>query len=260
LYFTSGEFMKQWLTRVAFLFAVLPMCSWATWSVVAVDPQTGEVGAAGATCWPDVAVIARLVPGKGVVVAQGLTSDEGRDHASKMLRAGSAAQAVIEEITSKQVEKSFVLGRPLRQYGVAALQPGGSTTASFTGFFTTPAKGVREAPGVSVQGNMLASEDVLDRALEQHLKTPKSCGLAIALLNALEAGAREGGDARCSTEQSALSAFLFVAKPNDAANAPTIRVIAPNQLAGQANPVMLLREQLRKRLTEKSMLPDGCSF
>jgi hypothetical protein len=53
---------------------------------------------------------------------------------------------------------------------------------------------------------------------------------------------------------------LFVAKPNDAPNAPPIRVIAPNQLAGQANPVMMLREQLRKRLTEQAMLPDGCSF
>jgi uncharacterized Ntn-hydrolase superfamily protein len=252
--------MKQWLTWLGLFFAALPMCSWATWSVVAVNPQTGEVGAAGATCWPDVAVIARLVPGKGAVVAQGLTSDEGRDHATKMLREGSAAQAIIEEITSKQVEKSFVLGRPLRQYGVAALQPGGPTTASFTGFFTSLARGVREASGVSVQGNMLASEDVLDKTLEHYLKTPKSCGLAIALLNALEAGAREGGDSRCSTEQSALSAFLFVAKPSDVANAPTIRVVAPNQLAGQANPVMMLREQLRKRLTAQAILPEGCSF
>ncbi len=252
--------MKQWLTWFALFFAALPMCSWATWSVVAVDPKTGEVGAAGATCWPDVAVIARLVPGKGVVVAQGLTNDEGRDLASKMLREGRASQAIIEEITSKQVEKGFALGRPLRQYGVATLQPSGPTTASFTGFFTSLARGVREAPGVSVQGNMLASEDVLDKTIDQYLKTPKSCGLAIALLNALEAGAREGGDARCSTEQSALSAFLFVAKPNDAANAPTIRVIAPNQLAGQANPVMMLRERLRKRLTEQSMLPEGCTF
>jgi uncharacterized Ntn-hydrolase superfamily protein len=176
-----------------------------------------------------------------------------------MLREGRAAQAIIEEITSKQLDKSFA-GRSLRQYGVATLQPNGPTTASFTGFFTNTAKGVREAAGVSVQGNMLASEDVLDRALEQHLKTPSTCGLAVALLNALEAGSREGGDARCSAEQSALSAFLFVAKPNDPANAPTIRVTSPNQLAGQANPVMMLRERLRKRMTEQSMMPEGCSF
>jgi uncharacterized Ntn-hydrolase superfamily protein len=251
--------MKQWLTWFALVFAALPMCSWATWSVVAVDPKTGEVGAAGATCWPDVAQIVRLVPGKGIVVAQGLTSDEARDHAVKMLREGRTAQAIIDEITSKRVDKSFA-SRSLRQYGVATLQPTGQTTASFTGFFTTPAKGVREAAGVSVQGNMLAGEDVLDRALEQHLKTPSTCGLAVSLLNALEAGSREGGDARCSVEQSALSAFLFVAKPNDPANAPSIRVTSPNQLAGQANPVMMLRERLRKRMTEQSMMPDGCSF
>jgi uncharacterized Ntn-hydrolase superfamily protein len=252
--------MKQWLRWLVLSFAALPMGAFATWSIVAVDPQTGEVGAAGATCWPDVAVIARVAPGQGVVVAQGLTSDEGRDHAAKMLRAGSAAQMVIDEITSKKVDKRFFIIRQFRQYGVATLQPSGPTTASFTGFFTRRARGVREGVGVSVQGNMLASDDVLNKTLEHHLKTPKSCGLAIALLNALEAGAREGGDRRCSREQSALSAFLFVAKPNDAPSAPTIRVIAPNQLAGQANPVMMLREQLRKRLTEQAMLPEGCSF
>jgi uncharacterized Ntn-hydrolase superfamily protein len=252
--------MKQWLRWFVLSFVALPMYASATWSIVAVDTQTGEVGVAGATCGPDVAVIARLVPGKGAVAAQGLTSDEGRDHARNMLRAGSAAKAIIDEITSARVDQSNFVVRQLRQYGVVSLHQGVPTTASFTGSLTTPARGVREAPGVSVQGNMLAHDDVLDKTLEHHVKTPKSCGLAIALLNALEAGAREGGDARCSTEQSARSAFLFVAKPNDPPNAPTIRVVAPNQLEGKANPVMMLREQLRKRLTEQAMLPEGCSF
>lgn len=252
--------MKQWLKWFTFSFAVLPMCASATWSVVAVDPQTGEVGAAGATCGPDVAVIARLVPGKGAVVAQGLTSIEGRNHASSMLRAGTAAQTIIEEITSTRIDESFVAIRQLRQYGVAALGQGEPTTASFTGFLTAPARGVREARGVSVQGNMLASEEVLDKTLQHQLSTPKSCGLAVSLLNALEAGSRAGGDSRCSAEQSALSAFVFVAKPSDASNAPAIRVISTNQRAGQANPVLLLREQLRQRLTELAMLPEGCAF
>jgi uncharacterized Ntn-hydrolase superfamily protein len=132
--------------------------------------------------------------------------------------------------------------------------------ASFTGNFTSQVRGSRESSGVTVQGNILASVDVLDKTLEHYLNTPKSCGLAVALLNALEAGAREGGDARCSMEQSALSAFLFVAKPNDAANALTIRVVAPDQQPGEKNAVLMLREQLRRRMAEKSILPSDCPF
>jgi uncharacterized Ntn-hydrolase superfamily protein len=252
--------MKPWFRWSAPFVALLPYVASATWSIVAVDPQTGEVGAAGATCGPDVAVIVRVVPGKGAVVAQGMTSDEGRDHASKMLREGSGANAVIEAITSTRVDQNMALIRHTRQYGVIALQEGTPTTASFTGSFTSRARGAREAAGVSVQGNILASTDVLDKTLAHYLSTPKSCGLAVALLNALEAGALEGGDARCSMEQSALSAFLVVAKPSDAANAPTIRVIAPNQQFGGKNPVLMLRERLRNRMIEKSMLSRDCAF
>jgi uncharacterized Ntn-hydrolase superfamily protein len=252
--------MKPWFRWGAPFVALLPYVASATWSIVAVDPETGEVGAAGATCFPDVAVIARVVPGKGAVVAQGLTSNAGRDHASKMLREGSAANAIIEAITSTRVDQSVAFIQQTRQYGVATFQDGKPTAASFTGRFTSHARGARAAAGVSVQGNILASTDVLDKTLEHYLNTPKSCGLAVALLNALEAGALEGGDARCSMEQSALSAFLVVAKPNDTANALTIRVIAPNQQVGEKNPVLMLRERLRNRMIEKSMLPRDCAF
>ncbi len=252
--------MKPWFRWSAPFVALLPFVASATWSIVAVDPETGEVGAAGATCFPDVAVIARVVPGKGAVVAQGLTSNEGRDHASKMLREGSAANAIVGAITSTHVDQSIALIRQTRQYGVVTLQEGKPTTASFTGHFTSHARGARSADGVSVQGNILASTDVLDKTLAHYLSTPKSCGLAVALLNALEAGALEGGDARCTMEQSALSAFLVVAKPSDAANAPTIRVIAPNQELGEKNPVLMLRERLRNRMIEKSILPRDCVF
>jgi uncharacterized Ntn-hydrolase superfamily protein len=198
------------------------------------------------------------VPGKGAVVAQGLSSFEGRDHASNMLRQGGSASSIIEAITSSEVDQSFFLIRQLRQYGVASLHDGTVSVASFTGGLTWRVRGSREAVGVTAQGNVLASASVLDKTLEHYVNSPKSCGLAIALLNALEAGAREGGDSRCSMQQSALSAFLFVAKPNDAANAPTVRVIAPDQKPGGDNPVLMLRERLLARMKETSTLPQDC--
>ena len=40
---------------------------WATWSILAVDPETSQVGIAGATCGPMVWGIAGIAPGHGVV-------------------------------------------------------------------------------------------------------------------------------------------------------------------------------------------------
>jgi uncharacterized Ntn-hydrolase superfamily protein len=253
---------KSPLLLAVSLFAIVAPLSvaHATWSVVAVDPNTREVGAAGASCYPGVDTIARLVPGKGVVVAQGLTSNEGRDYAAKMLQEGNSASVVVDTINSGRVDKEFFVIQQLRQYGVASLHGGEASVASSTGFFTGGARGSREAAGVSVQGNILANEDVIDETLAHFVKTPKSCGIAVALLNALEAGAREGGDARCSAQQSALSAFLIVAQPGDSAGSPTIRLIVPNQPRGGANPVLMLREQLRDHFAKQSISLDDCDL
>jgi uncharacterized Ntn-hydrolase superfamily protein len=244
------------------LFAVVTPLSvaHATWSVVAVDPRTGQVGAAGASCYPGVDTIARVVPGKGVVVAQGLTSDPGRDHAAKMLQEGNSADVVVDTIKSSKVDKSFFAIRQLRQYGVASLHGGQASVASSTGALTQGARGSREAAGVAVQGNILANDNVLNQTLDQFVKTSKSCDLAVALLNALEAGAREGGDKRCPAAQSAMSAFLIVAQPGDKADAPSVRLIAPNQQRGAANPVLMLRQQLRDRFAQQAIAPDECAF
>ena len=45
----------------------------ATWSIVAVDPETREVGIAVASCIGGVEVTAGIAPGKGVVTAQAMT-------------------------------------------------------------------------------------------------------------------------------------------------------------------------------------------
>lgn len=250
--------MNQWLKWALSSMAALPALAGATWSIVAADSATGEVGVAGATCGPSVAAIARVVPGKGAVVAQGLSSFEARDHARNMLQQGSSAQTIIDAITSPEVDPSFFLVRQLRQHGVVSLQGDAASVAGWTGGLTWPSRGSREAAGALALGNMLASGNVLDKTIERYVNTPKACGLAVALLNALEAGAREGGDSRCSAQQSALSAFLFVAKPDDAASAIKVRVIAPDQQAGGSNPVLMLRERLRAQMAEKSILPADC--
>ncbi len=62
----------------------------ATWSIVAVDPETREVGIAGASCIGGVEIIGGLVPGRGAVAAQASANLAGRDLAMDRLAAGSS--------------------------------------------------------------------------------------------------------------------------------------------------------------------------
>ena len=67
-----------------------------TWSIVALDPETGEVGIAGASCVPvRIDAIAALVPGRGAATAQGAFNVHNRDVALLALQEGQDAVAVL---------------------------------------------------------------------------------------------------------------------------------------------------------------------
>jgi hypothetical protein len=73
----------------------------ATWSIVAVDSQTREVGVAGASCIGGVEVIAGIAPGRGVVAAQAMSNLEGRARAVELLEKGRQPSEILEEIASQ---------------------------------------------------------------------------------------------------------------------------------------------------------------
>ena len=229
----------------------------ATWSIVAVDTRTREVGIAAATCYPGSHTIAGVVPGRGVVSAQGLTSQPARDRAIALLAEGTPTPAILESITSSEVDDDWFFKRWLRQYGVASLADSMSLAQAYTGPLALPHRGDRQAPGVSVQGNVLRA-GVLDAALSGFASAPKECGLAFSLLVALEAGAAAGGDRRCSKEQTALSAFLIVARPDDSPGQLFVRVVAPDQKEGGDNPVEVLGELFRESISASGLLPVAC--
>jgi uncharacterized Ntn-hydrolase superfamily protein len=72
----------------------------ATWSIVAVDPETREVGLAAATCNPGIQFIAAAVPGAGVVVAQAETSFKGRDQADDWMAEGIGAEIILHRLSN----------------------------------------------------------------------------------------------------------------------------------------------------------------
>lgn len=223
----------------------------ATWSVVAVDAGTREVGVAGASCYRRVDVIGRVVPGRGAVAAQAIASFAGRDRAAEMLAAGARPQEILDALTRRSFDRWYLPVHRIRQYGIAAL---GAPAASYTGAWTIPWKGAAQAEGVSVQGNLLRGPEVVRDALAAFVATDPGCALGERLLRALEAGSRAGGDRRCSPEQGALSAFLLVAGPGDDEQAPAVRLVVPEQEEGGANPV----EQLRHEYDAwRALHPDG---
>ena len=240
-----------------------------TWSIVAVDADAAEVGVALATCVADNfklsestigapeddagrtmyhvyfnnflfgnIELARLLPGRGVIVAQSAVdpwNSDRIDRAASRLLAGAPAQDVIAAATSGDSDFQT------RQYGVATLAQG---EANFTGAENEDWAGGVSGPSVSAQGNILVGPTVVGAPLEAFEEVMKQPGAVLSdgLVAALEAGAMQGGDSRCPREQAAQSAFLSVARTSDQGDTLSRWLTVPPQGIGEQNPVVLLRQ------------------
>jgi len=211
----------------------------ATWSIVAVDPATGEVGGASATCTPWASAIFGVVPGKGIIVTQAASNKMARYRGEVLLMEGQSPENIVALIT----DQAFDPTHAIQQHGVVALGFE-KAAAGYTGADTGRATGDLQGRGVSVQGNILAGSAVLTAALEafQAASQNPSFTLADRLILALEAGAAQGGDRRCG-DQTAISAYLVVARPGDSPQAPSLRIAIAEQPRGGRNAVDLLRER-----------------
>jgi uncharacterized Ntn-hydrolase superfamily protein len=214
------------------LLSAIPREAGATWSIVAVDPVTREVGAAAATCTVAVEIIYGSVPGKGVIVAQAATNLSARRKGVEMIAAGAGPQEIISLIASEDFNPGRLWKKSWReqQYGVAVLDAD-PPAGHFTGAETIPWSGGVAEGTVSVQGNMLYGREVVNAAFRAFRESERSNGcrqhLAERLLRALEAGAAQGGDNRCSRERAALTAFLAVAAPGESDEAASLFLVAP---------------------------------
>ena len=178
----------------------------ATWSVVAADEATGEVGVAVASCVGfEVTVVPVLVPGVGAGASQAHISKPSGDRIVDALAGGSSAKETIDAVVAADD------GSEERQFGVVVLGDGG---AGWTGGDTLDVALDKRSDDdtVSVQGNILVSEEVVDSAIAAF--DAAEGDLADRLVAALVAGADAGGDSRCG-DQTATAAALVVARPGD---------------------------------------------
>ncbi|MFM7068774.1 MAG: DUF1028 domain-containing protein [Actinomycetes bacterium] len=200
--------------------------AWATWSIDGVDPDTGQVGVAVASCVPfDVGRVAVVVPGNGAGSSQAKINTGSGEPMAEAMAAGAAPQQVIDAVTAAKFDDDAAS----RQFGVVLLGKGG---AGYSGSKNQAvAVDRRNAAGTaSAQGNILVAERVVDDALAAFDRTDGP--LAAKLVAALAAGSAAGGDSRCG-EQTASSASLIVAEPNDP---PWVHTDAPlsGPIAAQA--------------------------
>lgn len=231
---------RGWLSLVALivLSVGMPRQASATWSIVAVDPRTREVGAAGASCTPFVVGIVGLAPGRGAIVVQAASNPMARVRGVEMLNEGAAPAAIVRALREPQFDPEN------QQYGVAAL--GADSGSAYTGTQAFAESAIELGPGVAIQGNTLPSKEVVHAALTAFRAAADSGKpLAERLLRALEAGSAAGGDRRCG-RQTAHSAFLGVARPGDEPRRPYIRLIIPDQEESGINPVQLLRREYER--------------
>jgi uncharacterized Ntn-hydrolase superfamily protein len=200
-----------------------------TWSVVAIDPETGDVGVAMASCVANTLAdaLGALVPGVGAAATQAGFDLDNRNVVFEALKEGLSAQEVIERVTDPSVDENIAR----RQYGVVTLRDGVVQVAGFTGQpmldGSSTSEGTRWAGvradaswGVSVQGNTLVNENVVSDGLDAYRwEDPTGFNtLTDRLMRALEAGSIAGGDVRCNDEtnrQTAATAMIIAQRGTD---------------------------------------------
>lgn len=156
-----------------------------TYSIVGRDEASGELGVAVQSRAFGVGFCAWARPGVGAAATQSFTERGYGPRGLDLLAAGEAPRDTLAQLVEADEQRDF------RQ--VAFLTADGRT-AAHTGDACIPDCGHVERPGVSAQGNMLASATVWDAAADTFEATTGP--LAERLLAALDAAEAAGGDFR----------------------------------------------------------------
>jgi len=176
-----------------------------TFSIIAADVETGEIGAAGATCIDDAAqiggvqIINDIIPGRGGAIAQAAICIPNINLVNIVarVRLRTPPQNIINFLLNNDDCSAQNFNSQYRQYGIVDFDPRDSNkirVAAFTGNLASDYKGHITGPNYSIQGNILIGPEVLTEMEE-------------AFLN---------------TQGSSTSAFLTVYKPTDLEDKPSL--------------------------------------
>jgi len=157
-----------------------------TFSIVALDAATGDLGVAVASKFPCVgAVVPWARAGVGAVATQSWANTDFGPDGLRLMSGGLPADAALDAVLEPDAD------REERQVGFVDANGG---AASFTGANCMDWAGGRTGDGFAVQGNILASGDVVAALAETYARTEGD--LCDRLLAALLAADAAGGDRR----------------------------------------------------------------
>ncbi len=172
----------------------------ATFSIVARDPDTGEIGVAVQS---RIVAVGAVVPWAqaevGAIATQSFANVNYGSEGLKLLEIGKKPKEVIKLLVEKDKNKHF------RQVGVLSVD---GQSFHYTGKSCIDWAGGISKKNYSVQGNILESGDVLKAMSEDFENSYGKKPLGGRLIAALKAGQSAGGDKR--GQQSA--ALLIVRK------------------------------------------------
>ncbi len=209
--------MKEFSLVVALLVCIFRCSAQDTFSIVAVDSVTHEVGSAGASCiviQPNgVRIISDVHPGVGAIHTQAYYIAGNQNHGKTYMNAGYSPQQIIDSLVANDVQGTA----SFRQYGVVDLVNGGRS-ATYTGTdcddYKSHITGSYLSFTYSIQGNTLLGQGILDSIQSRFVNTQGV--LACRLMAALQGAKVIGADNRCIDDSvSSLGSFLRVAEPGD---------------------------------------------
>ena len=218
--------MKKLLLIIFIILFVKDVISQDTFSIVAIDSLTGEVGSAGASCVdmfttgiPTNDFLGQLIPGLGAINTQAWYIPSNQTNATNRMNMGDTPSQIIDWLVVNDVQST----PELRQYGIVAMVNGSPQAAAYTGTSTDNYKNHIIGDNYSIQGNILLGQEVLDSMEARFMN--ESGDLTCKLMAALQGANMAGADTRCSGNgTSSLFAFIKVAQPTDMFGSPSFNI------------------------------------
>jgi uncharacterized Ntn-hydrolase superfamily protein len=177
---------SRWTWLVALALAAVPLPAGATFSIVARDAETGDIGVAVQSHYFSVGpIVPWAEPGVGAVATQSLVEVSYGPRGLELMKDGRSAEQALKELLSQDDHAE------VRQ--VAMVDAKGNV-AAHTGKKCIADAGDHVGKGYSVQANLMANDRVWSAMARAYERSKGD--LPERLLAALEAGQAAGGDIR----------------------------------------------------------------
>ena len=165
---------KYFCLGLSLVFLSLIIHGQDTFSIVAVDSVTGEIGSAGASCvgsstyYPHgAAVLSDVIPGIGAIHTQASYLPGNQQYAHELMMQGLPPQQIIDSLIAHDAGNN---PNP-RQYGIVDYNNGHPRAASYTGSTCQNYKNDTNNIYYSIQGNILLGQLVIDSMQARFLNT-----------------------------------------------------------------------------------------